>query len=212
MIDRSPAGCPLETRLPGTSNRIAPAEFRVAPLSRYVQARLTRYEPAGRLDGRLTGAAMSASLVRSQWMKRASPQLLGRRFVSATLMPAMTTLQPYPASVTATDCPINVEPPATMGGFAVKPSHAQPRLFGIVGKPAGNAYTFCAGGRRRRSFCEVQCLLNQLRPPLLAIQSLSILRCRVEARTGHSLGGCSIVCSRSRGFESMAFPARRPAR
>ena len=29
MIDRSPAGCPLETRLPGTSNRIAPAEFRV---------------------------------------------------------------------------------------------------------------------------------------------------------------------------------------
>jgi hypothetical protein len=31
------------------------------------------------------------------------------------------------------------------GGFAVKPSHAQPRLFGIVGKPAGNAYTFCAG-------------------------------------------------------------------
>jgi hypothetical protein len=48
-------------------------------------------------------------------------------------------------------------------------------------------------------------------PPSLAILSWSISRCRAEARMGHSHGACWIVCSRSRGSESMAFPARRPA-
>ena len=44
------------------------------------------------------------------------------------------------------------------------------------------------------------------------IPFLSILRCRAVARMGHLLGACSIVCSRSRGLESMAFPARRRGR
>ena len=61
-------------------------------------------------------------------------------------------------------------------------------------------------------FGEFQCPLNQLRPPSLAIPSLSILRCRAEARMGHSRGACSIVCSRSRGLESMVFPAHRRGR
>jgi hypothetical protein len=41
---------------------------------------------------------------------------------------------------------------------------------------------------------------------------LSTLRCRAVARMGHLLGACSIACSRSRGLESMAFPARRRGR
>jgi hypothetical protein len=31
-------------------------------------------------------------------------------------------------------------------------------------------------------------------------------------RMGHLLGACSIVCSRSRGLESMVFPAHRRGR
>jgi hypothetical protein len=54
MIDPSPAGCPLETRLSGTSNRIAP---RRVPCGAVVEIRAGEIdeiiEPAGRLDSRL---------------------------------------------------------------------------------------------------------------------------------------------------------------
>src|ERR1700730_12073559 len=60
-------------------------------------------------------------------------------------------------------------------------------------------------------FREIQWPLSQPSPSSLAILSWSISRCRAEARMGHSHGACWIVCSRSRGLESMAFPARRPA-
>src|ERR1700730_5140477 len=73
---------------------------------------------------------MSASLVRSQRMKRAlSPSFLAAASRAATLMSAMTTLQPYPASVSATDCPISVEPPATIAVLPSSPRMALPRYF-----------------------------------------------------------------------------------
>ena len=42
--------------------------------------------------------------------------------------------------------------------------------------------------------------------------TLLTLRCRAVARMGHLLGACLIVCSRRRGLELMAFPARRRGR
>jgi hypothetical protein len=87
---------------------------------------------------------MSASLVRSQWMKRASPQPSWPPLRVGHIDAGNDDVAAIAGERHGKRLSDQRRAAGDDGGFAVKTSHAQSRLFGIVGKPGRERlYVLC---------------------------------------------------------------------